>query len=188
MTGEAIIAIASRSPVPRALPTTSPAVLYEEHRGRVYHLCLRLGAGNVAWAEDATQDVFVKLLAELPRLSASEDLGGWIYRVTVNTCLSRLRREGSVWRRVLAALAARPASTAPSPERQLSLREDAAAALEELERLPAKERVVFCMKHLDGLDQRSIAASLGHSEGYISKLLDRARARIEERGWEAPHD
>ncbi len=109
MQGEALIAIASRSPVSRALPTTSPAALYQEHRGRVYHLCLRLGAGNVAWAEDATQDVFVKLLAELPRLSATEDLGGWIYRVTVNTCLSRLRREGSVWRRVLGALAARPA-------------------------------------------------------------------------------
>ena len=57
---------------------TSPARLYEEHRDRVFSLCLRYGAGNVAWAEDATHDVFVRLLERLeirpkPRLVSNHE-------------------------------------------------------------------------------------------------------------------
>ncbi len=172
-------------PATEAAP--SPALLYQQHRERVFHLCLRLGCGNRAWAEDATQDVFVKLIERLPALSGQDDLGGWIYRVTVNTCLTRLKREGSVWRKVQRALLGAAAPTSgETPERRVAARQEIAAALAELERMPAKERVVFCMKHLDGLEQQQIAADLGLSEGYVSKLLHRAHARLEEQGWEAP--
>ena len=50
-----------------------------------------------------------------------------------------------------------------------------------LTRLPARERVVFCMRHLDGMQQREIAAALHLSEGYISKLLKRTSRRIRAR-------
>lgn len=160
--------------------------LYRQHRERVYHLCLRLGGGRVAWAEDATQDVFVKLILNLDALEAQEDLGSWIYRVTMNTCLSRLKRDGSVWRKVARALGARPESSPETPERQLQLREELRRVADELHGLPAKERVVFCMKHLDELEQREIASTLSLSEGYVSKLLHRAQDRLERRGWEVP--
>jgi RNA polymerase sigma-70 factor (ECF subfamily) len=160
--------------------------LYRQHRERVYHLCLRLGGGRVAWAEDATQDVFVKLLANLDALAEQEDLGGWIYRVTMNTCLSRLKRDGSVWRKVARALGARPEAAPETPERQLQLREELRRVADAVHGLPAKERVVFCMKHLDELEQREIAATLSMSEGYVSKLLHRAQDHLERRGWEVP--
>ena len=34
---------------------------WEAHRGRVFHWALRYGAGDRAWAEDVTHDVFLKL-------------------------------------------------------------------------------------------------------------------------------
>jgi RNA polymerase sigma-70 factor (ECF subfamily) len=162
--------------------------LYQQHRQRVYHLCLRLGGGNRAWAEDATQDVFVRLLERLDQLAAQDDLGAWIYRVTVNTCMTRLKREGSIWGRVSRALAAgsREAQSG-TPERQVQVSRDLQGVLEELERLPAKERVVFCMRCLDEKPQNEIASTLGLSPGYVSKLLARARGRLERRGWEV-HD
>lgn len=165
--------------------TVSAQDLYLQHRERVFQLCLRLGAGRRAWAEDATQDVFVRLLEELPRLEHPDDLGGWIYRVATNTCLTRLKRDGSVWRKVARLLTAAPRAEA-SPEHEVQVRHDLAAVLRQLQDLPGQERVVFCMKYLDELPQQEIAGALRLSEGYVSKLLQRARARLEERGWEVP--
>jgi len=163
----------------------TPAALYEQHRQRVYQLCLRLGAGNRDWAEDATHDVFVKLLERLPGLDQADDLGAWIYRVTVNTCLTRLKRDGSVWRRVARTLAATPPRT-DDPERRVQVRDELGAVLRQLDELPARERVVFCMRYLDELPQHAIAENLELSEGYVSKLLGRVRERLQRSGWEVP--
>ncbi|MCB9555826.1 MAG: sigma-70 family RNA polymerase sigma factor [Deltaproteobacteria bacterium] len=172
-----------------ALPTTRDAAalgdtLYRYHRQRVYGICLRLSGGDVAWAEDAMQDVFVKLLNKVSELEQHDDLGGWIYRVTVNTCLSKLRRQSSFRRKVALILAHDRQIDHRTPEHQVQLQHDLTAALTELKALPAKERVVFCMKHLDGLPQVEIANTLSLSEGYVSKLLTRAEQKLRERGWE----
>ena len=161
--------------------------LYTDHRDRVFHLCLRLSGGNASWAEDTTQDVFVKVLQKLDGLSDTEDLGGWIYRVTMNTCMTRLKREGTVWGRVLQVLSGATANASrDTPERRVSVRQELDAALEVLRGLPAKQRVVFSMRYLDELSQRDIAATLDLSEGYVSKLLQRTREDLQRLGWEAP--
>jgi RNA polymerase sigma-70 factor (ECF subfamily) len=63
-------------------------------------------------------------------------------------------------------------------------REEARRALQLVERLPARERVVLWMALVDERSQREIAGALGLSEGYVSKLLDRAKARVRREGWE----
>jgi len=161
-------------------------LLYQHHRDRVYQLCLRLSGGNRSWAEDATHDVFVRMLERLDELDDTDDLGGWIYRVAMNTCMTRLKREGSTWGRVRQALLGAPSVSRDTPERRVSLQQDLDAALRALAALPGRQRVAFCMRHLDELPQREIAASLDLSEGYVSKLLDRARSKLDRLGWEAP--
>src|SRR5262245_28442646 len=61
---------------------------YERHRHDVFRLALRYGAGRRAWAEDVTQEVFVRLMEIVDRLDAPSDLGAWLYRVTANHCVS----------------------------------------------------------------------------------------------------
>jgi RNA polymerase sigma-70 factor (ECF subfamily) len=56
--------------------------------------------------------------------------------------------------------------------------------MEALERLPPKERVVLSMRLVDDKSQREIAAVLGLSEGYVSKLLSRAKEQVKREGWE----
>ncbi len=164
------------------------AELYARHRNMVFRQCLLLGGGNRDWAEDVTHDVFVRLLEQLTTLEDPHDLGGWIRRVTMNTCMTRLRRDGSIWSRVRAALLGQARASAAlspeTPERQVQVAQQLEGAWEQLSRLPGKERVVFCMRHLDGMKQREIAAALDLSEGYVSKLLARGRSRMQARGWE----
>jgi RNA polymerase sigma-70 factor (ECF subfamily) len=156
---------------------------YARHRGEVYHLCLRYGGGRLGWAEDVTHDVFVKLLEYLPRLEETEDVGGWLYRVATNLCISRLRREQSKLAWVRRVFREEPEEAA-STEVLFEQREVAARAMATLNRLPARERVVLSMKVLDGKSQREIAETLSMSEGYVSKILARAWGRIRAEGWE----
>jgi RNA polymerase sigma-70 factor (ECF subfamily) len=157
---------------------------YRRHWREVFALCLRYGAGNVAWAEDLAHDVFVRLLEKLPELSDQADLGGWLYRVTANRAISRLRREQSWMGRFARAWRAVQGQET-TPEAIVVQREHARAALRTLQALPPSERVVVCMKLLDGKTQVEIASMLGLSEGYVSKVLKRGLARIEAEGWQS---
>jgi RNA polymerase sigma-70 factor (ECF subfamily) len=162
----------------------TPARLYRDHRDDVYRLCLRFGGGQVAWAEDMTHEVFIKLLEKLPGLDAHDDLGGWVYRTTVNACLTRLKREGSIWGRVSHALRLQSAIRSDeTPERKVAMRQELSEALAAVDALPAKQRVVFCMRQLDELPQKEIARTLSLSEGQVSKLLSKARERLSRAGW-----
>jgi len=161
--------------------------LYAAHKHAVFRLALRYGAGDRAFAEDVTHDVFVRLLRAFHRLDHDEDLGGWLYRVTTNRCLSRLRTE-QVRRSVLGLLGLDPRREAPGLAERVEARDALTRTLAAVERLPPKERVAFGMKFLDGKSQNEIADTMGHSKGYVSKLLSRATERLRAEGWEVNDD
>lgn len=153
---------------------------YRVHRAEVYRWALRYGGGRRDWAEDLTHDVFLRLHAHLSTLAAHDALAPWLYRTTANFALNRLRDEQSVLGR-LARMFSSERDPAPGPEAQLSRRQ---LVLQTLDRLPARERLVLCMKVLDGKSQQEIAEALGMSEGYVSKVAARAWAVVERSGWE----
>jgi RNA polymerase sigma factor for flagellar operon FliA len=72
----------------------------------------------------------------------------------------------------------------PDPAQLYEHHELAAAVMRAIDDLPARERVVLCMKAFDGKNQKEIAAVLELSEGYVSQLLSRARAKLSAEGWE----
>ena len=157
--------------------------LYKRHHRQVFHLALRYGRGNASFAEDVMHDVFVKLCRTRERLTEPELLSGWLYRVTTNICLNKLRHEALVnsapvrW-----LLGERPDER--TPESALLARDELTRAFEAVNALPVKERAVFFMCHVDGKEQTEVARVLGHSKGYVSKLLKRAEARLSALGWE----
>lgn len=155
---------------------------YEAHRHDVYRWALRFAGGRTGWAEDLMHDVFLKLLVHLPRLDASVSLGGWLYRVTANLALSRMRRDRSLGHRLSRFFTEE--EEPELPDAKLRLREDAAEAVEALQRLPPREAMVLTMKVIDGKSQREIADALEMSEGYVSKLMARGWERLRLEGWE----
>ena len=171
----------------QAVDVTSFEDVYRAHRHQVLGWALRFTAGRRDLAEDLAQDVFFRLHARLPHLGEVDDLGGWLYRVTANLAISHLRRERFSLKRLARLVAGRVRSGA-SVEETVLLRQEAASAVKALDALPDRERVVACMCFLDGLAQRDIARTLRLSEGYVSKLLSRARSRLREWGWEVPDD
>jgi RNA polymerase sigma-70 factor (ECF subfamily) len=150
----------------------------------VFHRCLRYGAGDVAFAEEVTQDVFLKLLEHLPHLRDTHDLGGWLHRVAANLAISRLRRERSLVGKLRALWFAADRADTETARHVIEREQTARDIREALRMLPPRERVVICMKVLDGASQREIARTLELSEGYVSKLIQRSLQRLAAAGWE----
>jgi len=157
--------------------TQSIDALYAQHRDRVYRVALRYAYGNIAWAEDITQDVFVKLCEVHHQLEDLQALGAWFYRVTTNMCLNRLERDRFLQLTPVRYVLAQRKSPR-TPEVLTGATQQMRRVLETLRTLPPKESVVFCMKHLDGKDQTEICETLKMSKGYVSKLLKRAEERV----------
>jgi RNA polymerase sigma factor (sigma-70 family) len=166
-------------------PNAALAAHYQRHRDSVYRWCMHFGGGRSAWAQDVTQDVFVRLFENLPKLTEHDDLGGWLYRVTANLCRTRLQRERSWLTRISGRFQAEQPEAAGHDH---ELKSDAMAALAVVRSLPPRERVAFCMKLLDGKTQREIARVLGVSEALVCRWLSRAWKRVEAAGWEVEDD
>lgn len=157
--------------------------LYERERDRLFRAALRVGGGRRAFAEDVVQDVFVNLLTGIHRVDDGRDLGGYLYRATMNGCFSRLRKE-AVRNNPLVALIL-GAQTSPAPSADIAARLDGAHrdALDALAFLPSRERVAFCMVRLDDAPLANVAEVLSVSVPTACKLVQRAEAILGKRGW-----
>jgi RNA polymerase sigma-70 factor (ECF subfamily) len=168
------------------LPDARPATFdecYVEHRDRVYRIGLRYGLGRRSFAEDVTQETFIRLYRNFAKVTQDEPVSDWLYAVASRLCISRLRRERSLlgW---LSRVAHAVDDGAPSAAQLFERHEAAAAVMSAIGELPPRERVALCMKAIDGKSQRDIARILRVSEGYVSRLISSARTRLIAMGWE----
>jgi RNA polymerase sigma-70 factor (ECF subfamily) len=143
--------------------------LYARYLQPVYRYCYRrLGTG--AAAEDATSEVFVKVLAGLPRYREGS-FRGWLFTIAHHVTMDALRQH----RPQEPLGAAREAmDTALSPEEKFVSAETQRALLA---CLPDDQRQVVELR-LAGLTGGEIAAVLGRSLGSVKSLQFRALARL----------
>lgn len=161
-------------------PEVTLEQIYRRHRVEVYRIALRYGGGRRAWAEDVVQDVFVRLAVALAGLDDRDALMGWLYRVTTRRCLHRLEHERVRAVAPLRWIAERWWGSPPQPDAIVAAKAELQQAFALLETLAPKARVAFLMHRMDGRTFEEIGEILGHSKGYICKLVSRAERKLEE--------
>lgn len=136
--------------------------------------------GSPADAEDATQEVLLRLWNHLPRINLFQ-IRPWLYRTTRNYCLDQLRRRAHRAAAVPVEqeiLEDRPDDLAIDP----SLAADSTFRLEQahrtLQKLPEALRSVFVLYEVNGLRYREIAATLGIPINTVKVNLLRAREKL----------
>ena len=142
------------------------------HDRRVFRTALRL-LGSVADAEDASQEVFLKLQKHLRRFDDTRAFGPWLYRVTVNTCrdLAARRRPGLPLDSIDAAFPA-------SQPREMDIEEQRETVRMALQRLPEKERAAVVLRDIEGLSTAEVARALGTTEATVRSQISSARLKI----------
>jgi RNA polymerase sigma-70 factor (ECF subfamily) len=142
--------------------------LYRMHLDRVYGLCLRM-TGNVAEAEDCTQEAFIQAWNKLNKFRGESAFGTWLHRIAVNAVLGRMRKSKRERDRIqiVADKPLSPVSVADTGElRDLS---------EAVDRLPEGARNVFVLYAVYGYSHNEAGRMLGIAAGTSKAQLHRAR-------------
>jgi RNA polymerase sigma-70 factor (ECF subfamily) len=150
--------------------------LYEVHGARVYRVCRGL-LGQDADAEDATQEVFLRILDKIGSFDGRARLSTWIFRVTTNLCLNRLGRR-RVQEPLEGADADLPPAAGPSPLELAARAESGEVMARLLGPLAPEQRAVLVLREAEGLSYREIGAVLDIPEGTVMSRLHRARERL----------
>lgn len=143
--------------------------IYHDHVAMVYNLCFRM-LGNRTDAQDATQDAFVKVYKNLDRFAGRSKLSTWIYRITMNNCIDRLRRKRLKTVEITEMQA--------SPKRD----HDTRIALEQaIQTLSPSYRSVFVLHDIQGFRHAEIATILNITAGSSKSLLHRSRTILRKK-------
>ncbi len=138
--------------------------------------CLQLG--DVALAEDAAQDSFLKAYEHLQDFRGECSEKTWLMRIALNTCRD-YRRRAWFWRmdRRVSVEDMLLSSDAPAPKDD--------AVLEAVMRLPQGEKETVLLRYYQEMKLKEISEVLGVPEGTVTSRLNRARRRLRSQleGW-----
>lgn len=150
------------------------AVLLQRHGPLVWSLCRRLAPDP----EDCYQEVWEKVIRALPTFDprGTATLSTWIATITHRHLVDRYRRR--VVRGEVLPLGDLP--SASDPEGGLDEKRRVARLDSALQRLPADQRRVIVMHHLEDLPLEQIAADEDVAVGTVKSRLHRGRARLLE--------
>ena len=158
-------------------------VLVERHYTNVFRLCRSILRSSED-AEDATQEVFVRVYQALGQFAGRGAFGAWLRRLTVNHCLNRVQSASAkvASRSTSLDLLADtlPAAYEDDPEERLLRNEDRAKIKQELDELPPSQRAALSLRLIEGLSYEEIADMMGVPVNSVRSWLHRGRARLRE--------
>lgn len=147
--------------------------LYHQYKRRVFGLVSRIVGADEA--EEAAQDVFVRIFRGLPKFRGDSALGTWIYRLSVNAALTHASKRNRHYHAGDEVLSELPAPTRAPRDPNLAARLEQA-----LRQLPPGYRAILVLHDVEGLSHDECAAILGCRVGTSKSQLHKARARMRE--------
>ena len=148
--------------------------LMREYERMVLVTALRL-LGSLHDAQDASQEVFLKLYRNLAKVESTGNISGWLYRVTVNACHDLRRRRPTL---VPMEDAGDLASQEADPAQQSAEQERSRVLRLSLRMLSEKERAALVLRDLEGLTTEEVARALGSSEATVRSQISKARVKV----------
>lgn len=169
--------------------------LAERYSSRIYQLALR-HMKNREDAEEVTQDVLMKVYRKVDAFRGDAALSSWIYRITFNTAMSKLRntrlarQADQEKERALAASAAgedRPraprqaADWSRMPDEELLRRQLREAVAQAIRELPEIYRAPVVLRDIQGLTTEEASSRLKLKDQTLKSRLHRGRLMLRER-------
>ena len=159
-------------------------IIYQQHCGRVYALCLRMLRDPVE-AEDLAQEVFIQLFRKIHTFRGESAFSTWLHRLTANLVLMRLRRKKPVSISLDDISGGEEEDAKPRPEfggpdPRLTGLIDRVNLQAAIDQLPEGYREIFILYDVHGYEHNEIAQILGRSIGNSKSQLHKARKRLRE--------
>ena len=156
------------------------AELADQYGQMVFATAYRI-LGNADDADDAFQDVFLKLLGSRNDYLKPDAVGDWgaYLRVTASHCAVDLLRRKSNWPQQPKGLSeATQDCTAEDPQRLASQRQKAELLRQGLAALPKRDARVFALRYFEDFSYQEIAVQMKLSINQVGVILHRGRQRL----------
>ena len=154
-------------------------VWFRAEHPEVYRLCFGFLAHR-AEAEDVAQDAMLRILEKLPEFDLTRPYRPWRTTLVLNRCRDRLRRSEARRGAEEKAALARTESVLPDPGDSALRGEVEEVLRKSLAALPPREREVFVLRDLEGIETAEVARALAIGESSVRSLLALARRRLRE--------
>lgn len=153
--------------------------LVQEHSGLVHQVALRvLGAED---AQDASQEVWIRVWANIKNFRGESAFSTWLYRIAMNTCLGALRKKRTREAREFGEEAAYIPETSgvySNPEEATVSSECRDEIWVALRHVRAEHGAALVLRHMEGLSYGEVAEVLGVPVGTAKGWTSRGRAAM----------
>ncbi|MFQ6084223.1 MAG: RNA polymerase sigma factor [Candidatus Aminicenantia bacterium] len=145
---------------------------------------------NRAEAEDIAQEVFLKVYDSAKRYKPKAKFSTWIYKITTNICLNKLRSKkylqtvsldkpiSTTGNEIIREI---PDPTYVHPSVNSGKKELNQLVNEAISSLPINQRMVVILQKYEGLSYREISEILGCSTSAVDSLLQRAKQNLKRK-------
>lgn len=144
--------------------------IVEEYSTRIIRICY-IQTGDLQESEDLAQDVFIKIYKNLDKFKGDSSIYTWIYKITVNTCFSYLRKnKRDSWIELKDEH-----KSSEDVEESVILNISKKVLKEALYKTPQELRIVLYMYYFDGIKITEIAEILELNQNTVKTRLRRGK-------------
>lgn len=152
-------------------------ILYDRYSKKVFGKCYSL-LKSEAKAEDAAQEIFVKVLLNLSKFSGKSKFSTWLYSITYNFCIDAIRKNKKNVG-VLVDDIGRYGEEVEDEIEDTELMETNVLRLKEvLNILPAGDKAILLMKYQDEFSIKEICSIIDKSESAVKMKIKRAKEKF----------
>lgn len=161
--------------------------LIADYQKKVLNHAYRM-LGNAADAEDAAQDIFIRVFRSMAYFNEESAFSTWLYKICSNVCLDVLRKRKR--QNVAGTVSIQQYNTeneeyelpieddAPSPYEKAQQSEAMRALEKALDQLGDEQRNVIVMRDIDGLPYEQITEAMNCSLGTVKSRINRSRLAL----------
>ncbi len=165
-------------------------LLVRRHEKKIYNLAFRM-LGNREDAGDILQEAFLQAFRKLDTFKDEAEFSTWIYRIAVNLCLMKKRKEKGhrvisleapvLYQRQKELKTAIADDWSKEPSANLENKELKQMLKEAIKELPAEYRAVFLLREAQELSNEEAAKVLKISLAAVKSRLHRARLFLRDK-------
>ncbi len=158
------------------------SIIVQKYAPIFYTLSYRI-LGNAEDAEDAVQEIFLRVYKSLTSFRLGQRFYPWIYTIAINcirTFLKRKKRrsDNEMLQFETSLPGSSPENETRNPSVILEVKEGEKIAQKAIISLKPKYREVFVLRHIEGLSTSDVAEILNIPEGTVKTRLHRAKKEI----------
>lgn len=158
---------------------------YDLFKDRVYNTCLA-HLQIASDAEEITQDVFVDIHRCAAEFKGTAAVSTWVYRITVNKCIDRVRYNGRQRRFAFISSLFSPKDGSLTydpgdfvhPGVLAENKERSRLLFAAIRQLPQNQQTAFILKQVEGLSQKEVVEIMEMSEKAVESLIQRAKGNL----------